>query len=358
MAVGKKFIAQSTVGEAEVLVYASQPRCHLIGRTAMVGSAMKGRTEAPECLVVVPCREIYFAQGAEGTGCLEEVGVLTEEGHRMMCHSRCKALADSEQAVGHPALVLAIEKAVGIRPLEHDFLGTKGVGDHGSERLQGIGFEVCEAIGLGHGIDAEQMVELRDSHFLGCPFDEAAAAHHIMIVKPLRGIGLQVDILGCILYLAAGSAVLTQIIIIGGSDDVELRDGIMQAVLLPRRKAALLGEDAPQTLLGTETIVEECFPLTDALHNLHGKHVGTKQFQLVATCAMNLSEQIQSLVVAHLLVADVGHIVERFGLSVGVLRREGTGCLGCLKGGGDIGIAQTIGQVVVPLCRHHCLLPD
>ena len=139
---------------------------------------------------------------------------------------------------------------------------------------------------------------------------------------------------------------------------MELRECIVQAVLLPGGKAVLLGEDAPEPLLCTEAVVEESFPVADALHYLHGEHVGGEQLQLVAAGVTDLPEQVERLVVAHLLVADVGHIVERLGLSVRAFRREGTGGLGCPEGGGDVGIAQAVSLVVVPFCQHRFALSD
>ena len=124
-------------------------------------------------------------------------------------------------------------------------------------------------IGFGKCIDAEKMVKLRDSHLLGIAINKSTTTHHIMVVKPLRRISLKVHVLCSFLNLASSCAVLPEIIIIGGSHDVELSQSIMETVLLALSKGALLGEDTAETFLGTKTSIEERLASPDTLHHLH-----------------------------------------------------------------------------------------
>ena len=196
--------------------------------------------------------------------------------------------------------------------------GTKRVGNHSRKRLEGIGFEVSEVTDPCQGIDADEVVELCDGHLFGRSFHKAAAAQHVVIVEPLCRIGLQIDIPCCLIYLLPSCIVLPKIIIIGRSHDVELCHGIVQAELLTLREAAFLGKDTLQTLLCTQAAVEERLPVAYALHDLHGQDIGTEQFQLVAAQAVHLPQEVERLVVTHLLIGNVGHVVECLCLCVGI----------------------------------------
>ena len=316
--VGLELVAKGTIGKAEVLVNACKPRSHLIGRRTMGRSEMERKAETLERLNVLSGREIHFTQCSHSTSRLEEVFVLAEEGNGMMGKSCGKLVAGSEGAVRLPTpLMLLVEIAIGIQALLLEQVGTKRVGNHSRERLQGVGFEVREVPGTGQRIDADEVVELSQRDFFRCAFHESAAAHHVVIVEPLRRIRLQADMLGCICYLATGCAVLAEIIVIGGSHDVKFRQGIVEAMSLAFSKNALFGKDATQTLLGTKAGIEEGLPTADALHDFHRQHVGTKQLQLVVAYPLDFPQKLKGTVVAHLLVADIGHVVERLSLLVG-----------------------------------------
>ena len=106
-------------------------------------------------------------------------------------------------------------------------------------------------IGFGQRIDTEKMIELRDGHLIGTAVNESTTAQHIVIVQPLRSISLKVYILSRILNLAAGRAVLTEIIRLSGCHNVELGQSIMEAMFLTLSQIVLLGKDSTETLLGT-----------------------------------------------------------------------------------------------------------
>ena len=114
------------------------------------------------------------------------------------------------------------------------------------------------------------MVELRNGHFLQVAFHESAAAKHIMIVEPLRRIRFEVDMLGSFLNLLLSRSVLPKVIIIGRSNNVELGQGIMQAMSLAVGKGILLRKNALETLLRTKASIEERLPSTYSLHDFHG----------------------------------------------------------------------------------------
>ena len=126
---------------------------------------------------------------------------------------------------------------------------------------------------------------------------------------------------------------------------MELGERIVQAETLTGSEGLFLGEDAADALLGSEPTVEERLAVPDALHHLHRQHVGTEQLQLVVAPGINMLQETKGLVVAHLLVGDEGHVVD--GLCLAVVSPDGESLLCRRERGGDIGIAETIGHVVL-----------
>ena len=59
------------------------------------------------------------------------------------------------------------------------------------------------------------------------------------------------------------------------------------------------------------TVKEEKHALIGALGHLHIHHIGTQQFYLVATVLINLVQLAHGIRIAHLLVVDIGQIIER-----------------------------------------------
>ena len=80
----KTFVAKSAICETQILVYACQPRYHLIGRPSVVGGQMQRRTKAMECRIILLRREIDLTKRSQGTSRLEQIAVLFKKGYGMM----------------------------------------------------------------------------------------------------------------------------------------------------------------------------------------------------------------------------------------------------------------------------------
>ena len=92
-------------------------------------------------------------------------------------------------------------------------------------------------------------------------------------------------------------------------------------MFLSLSKIVFLREDTAETFLGTKASIEERFASTNTLHHLHRQHIGTKQFELVPTEAVNMLQEMKGLIITHLLISNIRHVIKRFSFAVWISGR-------------------------------------